>query len=279
MKKRIRNIFTIFASVVTGGVCSWLFLHDDAGLRRKFADARAVSSVQNGDASNSGVNANGESSEQAIDVSEQKDKKNVDSARKSSSDDKDADEELTSFQRALLDELQQALDNDSLKSVRKVIAKFSSGDGRGFNVPYELKEKAIEALSWFGKDGAMDLVAFVCDPNNEISDEAFDRLEDALNDPDMSDYDRAEYVKALLRATSNADRIDSMLSDLGDMRNSVKGRTIIEILQSGTSKSVEMLMDEIESLTEEGVKSVEDVRKWMEENPDDPEDDELYGKK
>lgn len=282
MKNRLKNILAVLASVVTGGVCSWLFLHDDAGLRRKYADSSSSSAIANGETGKPGVDNNGGVSERPIDVSEQKKQKVADSLEKSPTIDAEqvAEDELTSLQRSILDQIQLALDNDDLAAVRRAIAKFSaspSAGGLGDNVPTELKEKAIEALGWFGKKGAMDLVAFVCDEDGGISDAAFDMLEEALNDPDMSDYDRAEFVKVIMAAVSNEDRIDTIMANLADMRNSVKADTIISILQNGTPKAIEKLLEDIGFYADDDIKTIEDVQQWKKDNPDDEDDDDLYG--
>ena len=62
-----------------------------------------------------------------------------------------------------------------------------------------------------------------------------------------------------------------------DMRNSVKGDTAIAILTDGSDQSKAVLLEQMDLYFDEDVKTVDDVKKWMAENPDDPEDEEFYG--
>jgi hypothetical protein len=62
-----------------------------------------------------------------------------------------------------------------------------------------------------------------------------------------------------------------------DMRNSVKCDTAISILKDGTSQAKAAMLEQMDFYFEEGVDSVDGVKKWLAENPDDPGDDEFYG--
>ena len=66
------------------------------------------------------------------------------------------DEELlTAQQKSIVKELQDALDNEDYKAVKRVLGKFTasvSSGGLGGNVPKVLRMKAIEALCWARPD-------------------------------------------------------------------------------------------------------------------------------
>ena len=93
----------------------------------------------------------------------------------------------------------------------------------------------------------------------------------------MSDFERAAIVKTTAKALTDPDWIDSLLMYLNDMRNSVKGATAISIITEGTPQVKAALLENIDFYLDEGISNADDVRKWMEENPDDPEDEEFYG--
>jgi len=194
----------------------------------------------------------------------------------------DADEtdRLTDLQKTIVKELQDALDSNDYKSVKRVLSKFTakaSSGGLGGKVPRSMRRKAVEALGWFGKEAAVDMIPYVFDLDQEVSSEAFSQFEMVLQDCEMSDYDRSEVVKSLLANLTDDDRIESLLNCLTDMRNSVKVATIKDILANGTAQAKAHMMDQMEFYTETDVTSVDALDKWAAMNPDDEGDDEFYG--
>lgn len=199
-------------------------------------------------------------------------------------EDADVDDvdKLTDAQKSVLDEIQAALDADDYKALKKAISKFtasvtSGGLGGYANVPRVIRAAAVQALGWFGKAAALDLVDFMADSDAEIAGDAFDQFDFALQDVDMSDYERAAIVKTTAKALNDPDWIDSLLMCLNDMRNSVKGAAVISIMTEGSEQVKSVLMENIDFYLDEGISTVDDVRKWIDENPDDPDDEEFYG--
>jgi len=193
----------------------------------------------------------------------------------------DAEEEqLTDLQKSIVKELQDALDNDDYKTLKRVLGKFTasvSDGGLGGRVPKVMRMKAVEALGWFGPKAIVDIVDFVFDPDMEIANDAFDKFETMLQDSDLSDYNRAEVVKSLLSTLKDEDQIDVVISSLADMRNSVRADAIKTILTKGTPEAKAKMLEEIEFHTDVDVKTADDVEKWAAMNPDDEFDDEFYG--
>ena len=193
------------------------------------------------------------------------------------------DEDLLSpVQKSVLEDIQDALDADDVKALRKALSRFTASTSRGglggyANVPRVIRSAAVQALGWFGKDAAVDLIDFMADADEEISSDAFDQFELAIQDVDMGDAQRASIVKATARALTDTDRIDSLLTSLNDMRNSVKGETVIAILAEGTEQAKAMMLEQMETYLDEDIATEDDVRKWMAENPDDSDDDDMYG--
>ena len=193
------------------------------------------------------------------------------------------DEELLSpVQKSVLEDIQRALDADDVRALRKALSRFTASTSRGglggyANVPRVIRSAAVQALGWFGKDAAVDLIDFMADADEEISSDAFDQFEQVLQDIDMGDAERAAIVKATARALTDSDRIDALLTSLNDMRNSVKGETVIAILAEGTDQAKAMMLEQMDSYLDEGIATEDDVRKWMAENPDDSGDEDMYG--
>lgn len=187
--------------------------------------------------------------------------------------------ELTPQQKSVLADLQDALDHENLQAVRSTIDLFNDPALRTAQgeVPVALRAQAVEALGWFGKNGAIDLIGLLGDPDPEVAEDALDQFGMALEDGDMSDRERATIVTAALRAVTDREIIDQLLTQLDNMRNSCRAATIIAILTTGTRPARDLMTQQLPDYTEDGVIGVEDVKKWRAENPDDENDDEFYG--
>ena len=194
----------------------------------------------------------------------------------------DDEELLSDIQKSVLKDIQAALDADDIKALRKALSRFTASASKGGlggykNVPRVIRAAAVQALGWFGGKAAVDLVDFMADADEEISDDAFNQFEMALQDMEMSDHERSAIVKVTARALTDSDRIDTLLNALSDMRNSVKGDTVIAILTDGSDLVKAAMQEQMELYFDEDVKTIDDIKKWMAENPDDIDDDDFYG--
>ena len=61
------------------------------------------------------------------------------------------------------------------------------------------------------------------------------------------------------------------------MRNSVAVATYKEILKSGTEEAKQRVWESVEDFTGEEITTVEQLDEWLKQNPDDEDDDDLYG--
>lgn len=197
------------------------------------------------------------------------------------SDDDDGEEKLTELQKSVIRELQNALDANDLKAVRRVLSKFSAAatqphGGLGKLVPKTMRLSAVQALGWFGKDAAVDLIGFMADVDSDVVSEAYDQFEMALQDCTMGDFERAEILKAAMHAITDPDHIDTLLNALMNMRNSCKYETIKDIFQNGTEAAKALMREQLEFYTEPDV-TVETLEKWAAMHPDDDGDEDFYG--
>ena len=194
----------------------------------------------------------------------------------------DLDEsELTKLQKAVLDELIKAFKDNDLKGVRKAIARFRMSKREGGlegDVPKVIRKHAVTALGWFGGDSIGDMVEFMADIDPEIEEDAFAQFELILDDWDVSDRERSAALLSVLSALHDPDRVDSLLMALNNMRNSVKGETIIGILKSGTTEAKAVMQEQIELYTDFDITGADGISKWIKDNPDNEWDEEFYGK-
>ena len=194
----------------------------------------------------------------------------------------DDEAKLSDVQKSVLKDIQRALDNNDVKALRKALSRFTASTSKGglggyASVPRVIRAAAVQALGWFGKEAAVDMIDFMADEDEEISSEAFDQFELAIQDVTMSDFERSALIKTIAKALTDTDRIDTLLMCMMDMRSSVKADTAMAILTNGSSQSKATLIDQMDFYFDDGVRTVDDIKKWVAEHPDDPGDDEFYG--
>ena len=280
MRNKIKTSLIVLGSILLGAVGSWLIFRDSS----EAVDSTSASREQCLAKSRRSGNV-----KKVTEIRVNRKRKSVrivesESMRPNVLEAAEIDDEadLSDIQRSVLEEIQAALDADDLKALRKAISRFTASVGNGglggyANVPRAIRSAAVQALGWFGKDSVVDLVDFMVDSDEEISSDAFDKFEFALEDVDLGDRDRADIVKTVAKALTDEDRIDTLLFNLNDMRNSVKVETAVAILTDGTAMAKSVLKDQLGFFFDEGVETIDDIQKWYAENPDDPDDDDFYG--
>jgi len=281
MKNKVKPIITIVASLAVVGLASFFWLRSGEKAEEAEENARTVSA--GGGISTPNVIGREEfrqmthGGNSGVRIDENVAVKPVTAAGQP---DDVAEEDLTELQKGVLAELQKALDDNDIRKVRKALAKFvakAENGGLGGNVPRCMRMKAVEALGWFGKDAAIDVMEYMADADEEIASDASNAFEMALQDCEMSDYDRSALVKAAMQALNDGELIDTLLMQLNDMRNSVKVQTIELVLDTGTDRARQIMQEQIGNYTDSEVSTREDLQKWAVENPDDEGDAEFYG--
>lgn len=200
--------------------------------------------------------------------------------------------ELDEMQKEILKEIQEMLDSGDFKGLSIAISHMiDMGKQRALDVgandydwsryvPLVMKRKAVEALGWFGSEALPEIMGFIGDIDNEIAEDAQMRLEQALQDYELSDRSLAEIVVKLMSIATDPDTVDSYYMELSRMRNSVMISTLVEIGQSGSDVAKEKLAENISFYTGDfSIETVEQAEQWLKENPDDEFDDEFYGGK
>lgn len=189
---------------------------------------------------------------------------------------------LTEAQRALLNELQEALDDESLRRVAKIVEKIQDQYRKGGDeaVPPYMREQAVEALSWFLPDSLAELIGFMADSNPEVLEDVMKNFTEGIDDAELSDRELATIFKKIAPLIEDDDAIDAILMGLEiDMRNSVAVDTYKEIFKTGSPQIKERLVESMQDFTgEDDITTPEQLDAWLKENPDDEDDEEFYGK-
>ena len=197
--------------------------------------------------------------------------------------DDEEEKELTDLARKVLASLQAALDNEDFDQIRQILemAQHASKGSLGRyteGMPVALRKKLIEAISWFGAQGLPELIGFIADENEDVAQMALDQFEQALSDVSLGDRERAKIVSLASTVLTDTDALEQIFMEISNMRNSVAANTIFTILQDGTPEAKRLIIETMEFVTgEDNIKTVEDLEKWLAENPDGEYDDDLYG--
>ena len=193
----------------------------------------------------------------------------------------DGEKALSDAQRALLDELQEALDDESLRRVATIVKKIQDDYRKGGDaaVPPYMREQAVEALSWFLPDSLAELIGFMADSNPDVLEDVMKNFTEGIDDAELSDRELAEIFKKIAPIIKDDDAIDAILMGLeNDMRNSVAVDTYKEIFKTGSEEIKKRLVESMQDFTgEDDLTAPEQLDAWLKENPDDEDDDEFYG--
>ena len=189
---------------------------------------------------------------------------------------------LTEAQRALLNELQEALDDESLRRVAKIVEKIQDQYRKGGDeaVPPYMREQAVEALSWFLPDSLAELIGFMADSNPEVLEDVMKNFTEGIDDAELSDRELATIFKKIAPIIEDDDAIDAILMGVEiDMRNSVAVDTYKELFKTGSEAIKQRLIESMQDFTgDDDITTPEQLDAWLKENPDDEDDEEFYGK-
>lgn len=197
--------------------------------------------------------------------------------------DDEEEKELTDLARKVLASLQAALDAEDFEQIRQILemARSAPKGSLGKSVqgmPVVLRKKMIEALSWFGAQALPEMVEYLADENPDVAQMALDQFVMALSDVTLGDRARASIVVMASSVLTDPDALGQIFIEISNMRNSVAANTIFSICESGTPQAKAMMPETITFITgEENIETVEALEKWVEKNPDNADDEDLYG--
>ena len=195
---------------------------------------------------------------------------------------------LSKEMRAIVEELQIAMENEDNKAVSRVSAKIlkimkEKGEDA---VPPIVREDAVEALGLSLPAALPELMGFMADGNEDVREAVNDQLDELFSDPTIGDRNLSPIMTALAKVATDEDLIDSMLASLeSDLRTSVMVATYKEILKTATEEVKEKAresIDELLEIDEDEVQLTDAQRekgldKYLAENPDEEDDDDLFG--
>ena len=190
----------------------------------------------------------------------------------------DEEKKLTEEQKRIINEIRAALAADDFKTLMRLVRQMQASNEWPDGIPKAVKLAAIDALGWFGGNCLPELVGFLADADREVIDATTDAWEDAIAECE-SDREVSAQVKFAATLVTNSESMDSILSEISNMRNSVAIDTIKTVIEKGNDIAKAQIQEIIDDFTgTTGMKTSEELDKWLEEHPDDPDDEEMYGK-
>lgn len=188
---------------------------------------------------------------------------------------------LSPEMKKLIDNLQEALDNSDAKAVSKIaeqilVTQRKKGQDA---VPPFVREKTVEAIGFFLPDSLADLVGFMADSDPDVLQDVMDRFSEAIDDPDLGDRELAAILSSIGKVLDNEDAIDSLFIGIeSDMRNSIAVKTYLDLWENGSPAIKDKIIESIADFTgEEDITTPEKLKEWLEQNPDDEDDEDFYG--
>lgn len=175
------------------------------------------------------------------------------------------DDELASFspdERKVAERIQGALDDDDYRLLLPAIEAAAKSANAA------LREKAVEALSWFGKKALPELTLFMADPNDDIRSAACDAWIMALPEID-DDRLRGETVLSAMKVVRDRDELDRMVTEITDLPNVQQLPILIQLIGGPNAAAAAAAREHYEFVTGDAYESVETAQKWLDENPDD----------
>lgn len=188
------------------------------------------------------------------------------------------EKKLTDEQRRIIEEIRAALAADDFKTLMRLVREMQASKEWPDGIPKAVKLAAVDALGWFGGNCLPELVGFLADADRDVISATVDAWEDAIAECE-GDKEVAEQVKFASKVVADSESMDSILSEISNMRHSVGIETIKEVLKSGNETAKSQIQDIIDDFTgEKGLATEQQLDEWLEKNPDDPGDEEMYGK-
>lgn len=197
--------------------------------------------------------------------------------------------ELSKEIAAIYSEIRKSFDKDpfmdspkSRKQLLAAVQKLLAQVANGAAVPGFVKRNTIDMLGWAGGDGLSEMVGFMADADADVAAYAREKFQDALDDFTLSDREISAVLKEVVKVEHDQESLDTYISQLSNMRNSVKVDTALAIVDSGNADAVAVLENNLDFHFGAGegdyeVKTREDIVQYGQDNPDGEDDESFYG--
>ena len=167
--------------------------------------------------------------------------------------------------QALMRQAREAIDNDDLESARALAAEAAASNND------ELREMAVEALSWFGKDAMVELMQFMADANEEVAEEAKSGWMSGLQEID-DEGEKAGVIEATMKCINDGEMLEDIANELIGIDDLAAIQVLADIIEEGgNDAAVKAAKETYNTITGEDWSDVDKAEAWLQENyePDD----------
>lgn len=177
--------------------------------------------------------------------------------------------ELSAEDQKLIDEIQAALDDENLAEVRKLAEKL-------VNHPVaEVRQRAIEALQWFGAKALDSMTMFLADADEDVKSTATDSVEQAL--AEMEDESaKLSYIESLfqIRGSCDENTLALLAGQLKGFENEASViDAVVRVITANVNPAAVSEMKEVyEFITGEPYTTPDAAQRWRAENAAAPEE-------
>lgn len=175
------------------------------------------------------------------------------------------DESYSPEEKTLAATIQNALDEDDFKRLQAEIEKAANSTNDA------LREKAVEALAWFGAKALPELTLFMVDPNDDVRTAACNAWTMSISE--VKDVNvRASSVVTAMTVVHDRGQLDSMVMEINDMPTSKQISVLRKLIDGKNKQAAETAREHYEFVTGEPYKNAAETILWLQKNPDDTDD-------
>lgn len=180
----------------------------------------------------------------------------------------DNDSELSAEDERRIDEIQTALDEEKLSDVKSLAEKLIDHPSAA------VRQKAVEALQWFGAKALDTLTPYLADADEDVRTTAMDAVEQSLLQME-DEKAKLNYIESLFQIRGACDT-DGLAMLGGQLKGLSDGAAVaaaaVRVIEANRDPAAAKEMREVyEFVTGEPYTTPDAAQKWLQENPDDPE--------
>lgn len=178
----------------------------------------------------------------------------------------EADVELSEADQKQLDVIQDALDEENFVEVRRLAEKLIDHPSP------EVRQRAVEALQWFGAKALESLTPFLADSSEDVREEAMSAVEQALSEME-SESAKIAYIESLfqIKGACDEDGLTMLSGELLGLDDSaaVVDAAVRVITANSNPAAVAEMRDVYEFVTDEPYTTPEAAQQWRAEHAGD----------
>lgn len=173
----------------------------------------------------------------------------------------ETEEAISAKDQRVVDEIQSALDDESFDAVKRLAAMSQNSSTA------EVRQKAVDALEWFGEQALPELVPFLADADEDVRSSAMNAVEQALMQIE-DEGEKARHIEslAMVKGACNESGLAMLSGQLNSLSDStIAVATAVRIITSNANPSAVNEMKEVYRFhTEENYTTPEAAEKWLE---------------